>query len=94
MMMIYDVKDGPILKDYSQELSMSSKYDLEDEGVLKTFLILLESLNLAHKSRITYNDDPWYQGWPYICYLYLVRYLLIVNQEYMSLMVPGQVLWG
>ena len=31
-MVIHDVKDGPILQDYGQEPSMSSKYDSEDEG--------------------------------------------------------------
>ena len=29
-MMIYDVKDDLILQDFSQESSMSSKYDFED----------------------------------------------------------------
>ena len=34
-------------------------------GVLDTFLIMLESWKLAHKSRITYHGDPWQQWWPY-----------------------------
>jgi hypothetical protein len=33
-------------------------------GVLGTLLFMLESWNLAHKSRITYIDDPWCQEWP------------------------------
>ena len=32
--------------------------------VLDTLLIMLQSWDLAHKSRITYHDDPWCQGWP------------------------------
>ena len=38
---------------------------LRGQGVLDTLLFMLESWNLAHKSRITYNDNPWCQGWPY-----------------------------
>ena len=38
---------------------------LRGRGVLDTLLIMLESWNLAHKSRITYHDDPWCQGWPH-----------------------------
>ena len=34
-------------------------------GVLDTLLIMLESQNLAQKSRITNYDDPWCQGWPH-----------------------------
>ena len=34
-------------------------------GVLGTLLIMLESWNLAHMSRITYHDDPWCQGRPH-----------------------------
>ena len=48
------VKDDPILQVSCQDLSASSKYDFKD-----TLLFMLESRNLAHKSRITYHDDPW-----------------------------------
>ena len=41
--MIHDVKDDPIPKDSSQELSMSSKYDFQGQGVLDTLLIMIES---------------------------------------------------
>ena len=34
-------------------------------GILDTLLIMLESWNLANKSRIAYNDNPWHQGWPH-----------------------------
>ena len=34
-------------------------------GVLDTLLFMLESWHLAHKSRITYHDDPWCQEWPH-----------------------------
>ena len=34
-------------------------------GVLDTHLFILESWNLAHKSRIIYQDDLWCQGWPH-----------------------------
>ena len=57
-MMIHDVKDDPIRQDSSQEPSMFSKYDFGDGGVLDKLLIMLESRNLEHKSRVTYNDDP------------------------------------
>ena len=63
--MIQHVKDDPILQVSSQEPSTSSKYGLRGRGVLDTLLIMLESWNLAHKSRITYHDDPWCQGWPH-----------------------------
>ena len=57
-------------------MTQSSKYpvrnpqcppsiDFKDEGVRDTLLTMLESWNLAHKSKITYHDDLWYQGWPY-----------------------------
>ena len=32
--------------------------------VLNTHLFMLKCWNLAHKSRIIYNDDPWCQEWP------------------------------
>ena len=38
---------------------------LRGRGVLDTLLFMLESWNLAQKSRITYHDNPWYQQWPY-----------------------------
>ena len=65
MMMIYDVKEDPILQVSSQDPSTSSKYGLRSQGVLDTILIMLESWNFAHKSRITYDDDPWRQGRPH-----------------------------
>jgi len=34
-------------------------------GVLDPLLFMLENWKLAHKSRITYNDDPWCQEWPH-----------------------------
>ena len=63
--MTQHVKDDPILQVSSQEPSASSKYDFEDGGVLEALLNMLESWNLVHKSRITYQDDPWRQGWPH-----------------------------
>ena len=63
--MIHHIKDDPILQVSGQEPSVSSKYDFEDRGVLNTLLFMLESWNLAHKSRITYHDDPWCQEWPH-----------------------------
>ena len=38
--------------------------DFEDR-VIDTHLIKLESRNLAHKSRITYHENPWCQEWPH-----------------------------
>ena len=35
-------------------------------GVLDTLLFMLESWNLAHKSRITYHGDPWCQERPHL----------------------------
>ena len=37
---------------------------LRGRGVLEALLIMLESWNLVHKSRITYHDNPWCQEWP------------------------------
>jgi len=62
-MTIQDVKNDPILQVSSQEPSTSSKYDFEDGGVLDTLLFMLECWNLAHKSKITYHDDPLCQEW-------------------------------
>ena len=56
--MIHDVKNDPISKVSSQEPSTSSKYGLQGLGVLDTLLFMLESGKLAHKSRITYHDNP------------------------------------
>ena len=61
-MTIHDVKDDPILQVPSQE---SSKYRLKGHEVLDRLLIMLESWNLAHRSRITYHDYPWCQEWPH-----------------------------
>ena len=44
---------------------MSSKYGLWVREVPDTLLIMLETWNLAHKSRITYHEDSWCQGWPH-----------------------------
>ena len=38
---------------------------LRERTVLDTLLFMLESWNLAHKSRITYHDDSWCQEWPH-----------------------------
>ena len=43
IMRILDVKDDPVLQVFSQEPSVSSKYDFEDGGVLEALLIMLES---------------------------------------------------
>ena len=64
-MMIHDVKKDDILQVSSQEPSRSSKYDFKDRGVLDIHLFMLESWNLGHKSRIIYNDNPWYQQCPH-----------------------------
>ncbi len=63
--MIQHVKDDPILQVSSQEPSTSSKYGLQGQGVPDTLLIMPESSNLAHNSRITYYDNPWCHGWPH-----------------------------
>ena len=39
---------------------------LQGWGVLDTLLIVLESWNLARKSRITYHDDLWCQKLPHL----------------------------
>ena len=62
--MIHDIKEKPILQVSSQEPSTSSKYGLQEQEVLDTLLIMLESWNFAHKLRTTCDDDPWHQGWP------------------------------
>ena len=49
---------------HDQEQSTSSKHGLQGYRVLCTLSIMLESCNLAYKSRITYHDDLWHQGWP------------------------------
>ena len=57
-MTIHDVKNDPILQVSSQQPSTSSKYGIWGCGILDTLLIMLQSLNLLHKSRIAYQDDP------------------------------------
>ena len=64
-MTINDVKGDDILQDSSQEPSTYYKNELWWWMVLDTLIIVLESWNLVHKSRITYYDDPWCQGWPH-----------------------------
>ena len=64
--MIHDVKNDSILQVSSQEPSTSSKYGLKGWGVLDTLLFMLESRNLTHKSRITYDDDPLRQKLPQV----------------------------
>ena len=78
-MTIHDVEDFPILQVSSQEPSVSSKYDFEDRGVLEALLIMLESWNLVHKSRITYHDDPW---WQMILGIYVYKFFRISFQGY------------
>ena len=63
-MMIHDVKDDPILKDSSQEPSMSSKYDFEDRGFLMHFKYCLRA-EIWHTSKESHimmihdvKDDP------------------------------------
>ena len=65
MMIIYDIKENLFIQVSSQKPSKSSKYGLQGQKVLDILLIILESWNLAHKSSIIYNDNPWCQWWPY-----------------------------
>ena len=62
--MIHNVRDDLVLQVPCQEPSMSSKYGHQGQVVLGTLPIILESWNLAHKSRIPYQVGPC-QGWPY-----------------------------
>ena len=72
-MMIYDVKEDPILQDSSQEPSMSSMYDFCN-GVLYTLLLLFFVLLLLFKH------------YYFIMYHLLFYYLLfIIYQYYLSL---------
>ena len=62
--MIHDVKD-----DLDPPSIQSGTFNilqvwLGGQGVLEKFCFLLESCNWAHKSRITYHEDPWCQAWP------------------------------
>ena len=75
--MTQHVEDDPILQVSSQEPSASSKYDFKEGGILETLLFMLESWNLAHKSRITYHDDPWCQEWPELPSIQSVTFLVL-----------------
>ena len=63
--------DSPWCQEWPQPPSIQSgtlsilQVWLQRQGVLDTLQIMLESWNLAHKSIIIYNDDPWCQWWPY-----------------------------
>ena len=66
--MIHDVKDVPILKETSQEPSMSSKYDFEDVGFLTHFYLCYRA-EIWQTSQESYimmihdvKDDPILQG--------------------------------
>ena len=61
----FDIKYDQILQNSSQEPSTSSKYWLHKCGSLDTLIIMIESWNLAHKSRIKYHGNMWCKEWPH-----------------------------
>ena len=64
-------KDNPWCKEWPHHPSIPSgtfnvlPVWLQGRGVLDTLIFIVESWNLAHKSRIRYHDNPWCKEWPH-----------------------------